>query len=452
MANGGPASPATSPSVAIIGGGWAGLACALRLARSGFHPVIYESAPEPGGRARRAPLVDDRKQPVWRDNGQHLMLAGCRALNTLCDEIGVTLPQTPFNYTDGHRQLSLAGRRGRSGLLVALLNARGFRWHERLRLLQALLVLQWQGWQVMPAQTVQQWLIARHQPSALIRDFWTPLALAILNTPIEQAAMARLAPVLRDTLGGGCEALALLQPAADLSATVVTPLVTALTAAGGQIRCGQRVEAVTLKAPDATGGYRLSFQDGTQRDTDQVVLAIPPWALSRLALPFATVDMTTRFGTQPIATVYLGFEPTIQLPAPLVQMAGPTADDTRVWVMDRGHCGEPGVMAVSLSAEGPWRELDHETLARCCLQHLLPLLGGKPGAPRCLWHKVVAVQRATYATTPAACIPAAMLTPLPGFFIAGDWTHPDYPATLEAAVASGFDTAGKIIMNCALSR
>ena len=38
------------PSVAIIGAGWAGLACALRLARKGFKPVVLESAPEPGGR------------------------------------------------------------------------------------------------------------------------------------------------------------------------------------------------------------------------------------------------------------------------------------------------------------------------------------------------------------------------------------------------------------------
>ena len=438
--------PDKRPSVAIVGGGWAGLSCALRLARSGLRPIIYESAPEPGGRARRAPLVDHQAQAVWRDNGQHLMLAGCRSLNTLCNEVGVTLSQTPFNYTDGNRQLSLAGRDGRAGLLVALLNARGFRWGERLRLLQALLALQWRGWQVMPAQTVQQWLIARHQPSTLIRDFWAPLALAILNTPIEQAAMSRLAAVLRDTLGGGCKALAILQPDADLSTSVVTPLVEAITMAGGELRCGRRVEAVTSQP---SGGFRLMLADGTSTEADQVVLALPPWALTRLALPFDTRDLATRFGTQPIATVYLGFEVSTRLPAPLVQIDGPTAEDARAWVMDRAHCGEPGVMAVSLSADGPWQQLDHDMLVTRCLQRLLPLLGSKPHDHRCLWHKVVTVRRATYAATPTARLDPSAQNPLPGCFLAGDWTHPDYPATLEAAVASGFAVADQIMLPAA---
>ncbi|MFM7123430.1 MAG: FAD-dependent oxidoreductase, partial [Fluviibacter sp.] len=49
---------ATPPmgSVAVIGGGWAGLACALKLAKAGYTSVVFESAPEAGGRARRAPV------------------------------------------------------------------------------------------------------------------------------------------------------------------------------------------------------------------------------------------------------------------------------------------------------------------------------------------------------------------------------------------------------------
>lgn len=438
MADVAPVVPDARPSVAIVGGGWAGLSCALRLAEAGLRPVVYESAPAPGGRARRAMIAG-----AARDNGQHLMLVGCQTLITLYNTLGIRLPHTPFVYTDGRRSLSLIGRRGRAGLLVALLSARGFRWHERLRLLQALLALQWRGWYVAPEQTVQQWLTQHKQPSILVRNFWSPLALAILNTPIEQAAMARLAPVLRDTLGGGCEALAMLQPEADLSASVVTPLVSAITSAGGELRCGQRVEAVTS---NRLGGFSLMLADGTATHADQVVLTLPPWALTRLLLPFDTSDLASRFGSQPIATVYLGFEVTTRLPTPLVQIDGPTAEDARAWAMDRAHCGEPGVMAVSLSADGPWQQLDHDRLAARCLQKLLPLLGGKPDNNRCLWHKVVTVKRATYAATPTARLPPAALNPLPGCFLAGDWTHPDYPATLEAAVASGFAAADKIIV------
>lgn len=422
------------PSVAIIGAGWAGLACAFKLARAGFRPTVFESAPEPGGRGRRANIHD-----ADRDNGQHLMLSGCTALSGLLAEIGVDLPRIAFAYTDGTRTLSLAGRRGRTSLLRALLTAKGFSWCDRVSLCRALLGLQLSGWQVPHDLTVAQWLKAGRQPASLIEHFWAPLALAILNTPIEQAAMSQLAPVLRDTLGTGTDALEILQPHADLSASVVMPLVNRITAAGGTLHCGQRVNAVQR---NDDGRYALVLHHaGTTVNFDHVVLAVPPWALPHIDLPFATSALAERFGAQPIATVYLGFNPAQRLPTPLVQIAGPTEADASVWVMDRAHCGEPGVMAASLSAEGPWTALDHETLATRCATHLQAVIG--PDATL-LWHKVVTVHRATPAATPEAWLSNAERHPQPGLWLAGDWTHAAYPATLEAAVHSGVLVAEEI--------
>jgi hydroxysqualene dehydroxylase len=432
-------------TVVIVGGGWSGLACALRLVQSGFQPILYEAAPEPGGRAKRAPLIDHLKQSIWRDNGQHLLLNGCHAIQSLCKEIGVALPKTDFHYTDGHRELNLKGRRGRLGLIVGLLNARGFSWRERQRLCQGLLKLQMRNWQSADQQTVEDWLFTSKQPANLIRDFWAPLALAILNTPLNQAAMTRFAPVLRDTLGRGCEALSILQPITELTTSIVAPMVKAITAGGGQLCCGQRVIAINRHSDSTSTIFRLRFHDGSQIEASQVILALPPWALSRIDLPFPLRGLPEHFGSQPIATVYLGFEAGLRLPAPLVQIAGPTPDDARIWAMDRAHCGEPGVIAVSLSAEGPWTKLDNDTLARRCVQSLLPLMSEETNRTPCLWHKVVTIHRATYATTCDAMIPPQALTPMPGLFLTGDWTHPEYPATLEAAVASGRITADRLI-------
>lgn len=427
------------PSVAIIGAGWSGLTCALRLARAGYKPVVIESAPEAGGRARRAKLDD-----VWRDNGQHLMLNGCGALQQLFTELGIEPLAVPFAYTDGVRSLSLAGKSGRTGLLRSLLNARGFSWRERWALLRALLTLQLQRWQAPTALTVAQWLQTQRQPAPLVAHFWAPLALAILNTPLEQATMARLAPVLRDTLGAGCDALAILQPTADLSASVVNPFQRAIEMAGGTLRCGERVSAVR-PAPD--GGHILAIQghEHTPR-FDHVVLAIPPWGLPHIDLPFATATLTERFGAQPIATVYLGYDAHVHLPTPLVQIPGPTTTDANVWAMDRSHGGLPheqGVIAISLSAQGAWTALNPATLASRCVAHLQPLLGNNV---RCHWHKVVTVQRATPAAMPSAYLHDDERQPSPGLWLAGDWTHAHYPATLEAAVQTGIDVAEKIMV------
>ena len=426
------------PSVAIIGAGWAGLACALQLTRAGFKPVIYESAPEAGGRARRAKSHD-----AWRDNGQHLMLDGCTALTHLLSDIGVSLPRMPFAYSDGQRALSLTNRHGRSGLLLAMLGARGFSWGERWALLRALLALQRRHWQVSETMTVAQWLHAQRQPASLIAHFWEPLTLAILNTPLALAAMSRLVPVLRDTLGAGCEALAILQPTGDLSACVVEPLQRSIEMAGGVIRCSQRVTAVQ---PSVAGGLLIRIQSNDHDlRFDHVVLTVPPWALAHIDLPFATDTLTARFGAQPIATVYLGYDAHIHLPTPLVQLPGPTPTDARVWAMDRSLSGQPheqGVIAISLSAQGPWAALDPATLAAHCATHLQPLLGS---SALCRWHKVITVLRATPAATPTAHLREAERQPVPGLWLAGDWTHAHYPATLEAAVQSGSTVAEKIM-------
>lgn len=163
-----------------------------------------------------------------------------------------------------------------------------------------------------------------------------------------------------------------------------------------------------------------------------------------MALPdsLPTSTLAKSFGAQPIATVYLGFATDFHLPAPLLQIAGPTPGDARVWAIDRAHCGEPGVIAVSLSAQGPWCELSGDDLAQACL---LALQNAVDGVPACLWKKAVIVQRATYASTPEAFMPHQDLEPLPHLHLAGDWTHPAYPATLEAAVCSGFSTAHRIM-------
>lgn len=430
-----PHAEASRPAVAIIGAGWAGLACALQLVRNGFRPVVFESGPEPGGRARRAQIKNQ-----WRDNGQHLMLSGCQALRCLCNDIGVSLIQKPFIYTDGTRGLSLTGRKGRFGLLAALFQAQGFSWFERLSLLRALLSLQRHDWQTPSHQTVAQWLSHTQQPTSLIKTFWEPLALAISNTPIDRASMPRFASVLRDTLGSGAGALDLLQPTADLSTCIVFPLIRAIESGGGEVRCHSRIRAIT---PMNDKGYKLSLTEGDpELDFDYVVLTVPPWSLKTITLPFNSELLAQRFGHQPIATVYLGFDETVRLPAPLFQLDGPTASDARIWAIDRADCGEPGVIAISLSAAGHWATLNHDDLALSCMDRLRIATGiHNP----CLWQRVVSVRRATPEALPSARMQPNEQQPLPGLFLAGDWTHPDYPATLEAALQSGNATARQIL-------
>jgi hypothetical protein len=56
-------------TVAVIGAGYAGLACAVELARAGVHVTVFERSHTLGGRARVV-----HKDHHWRvDNGQHIL-------------------------------------------------------------------------------------------------------------------------------------------------------------------------------------------------------------------------------------------------------------------------------------------------------------------------------------------------------------------------------------------
>ena len=55
--------------IAVVGAGYAGMAAAVILAGKGARVVVFESAPVPGGRARRVTA-----QGRELDNGQHILI------------------------------------------------------------------------------------------------------------------------------------------------------------------------------------------------------------------------------------------------------------------------------------------------------------------------------------------------------------------------------------------
>jgi hydroxysqualene dehydroxylase len=61
-----------------------------------------------------------------------------------------------------------------------------------------------------------------------------------------------------------------------------------------------------------------------------------------------------------------------------------------------------------------------------------------------VWTRVIAEKRATITCAPGVPRPGVE-TGIPGVFLAGDYTDPEYPPTLEAAVRSGLRAAAKLI-------
>ena len=430
----------TRERLAVIGGGWAGLAAAITLTAANRQVVLFESARQLGGRARGVPL-----QGHMLDNGQHLLVGAYQATLGLLTAIGISSEQafrrTPLDIAcppDFH--LRLPRLVAPLHLAWGLLRAQGVPWAEKWNAARFMQDLKAARYRLPHDTTVADWLDRFGQRGVLRQRLWDPLCLAALNTPPEKASAQIFANVLRDSLGGARAATDFLIPRTDLGSLLPEPARVWLQKRGTEVRLSTRVTALTLHQPGGISPISVLGPWG-EETFDQVILATPPHAASPL-LPDCEAlsslkNTLNSFRYEPIATAYLGYPEPIGLPTPIEQMPGPLGQ----WLFDRRDCGNPGVLAVVLSAHGDWESLDNDTLA---LRLDDEIRVRRPLLPKPLWHRVIREQRATFACTPHLTRPTHR-TALPELWLAGDYTAGDYPATLEGAVRSGIAAAHELL-------
>jgi hydroxysqualene dehydroxylase len=161
-----------------------------------------------------------------------------------------------------------------------------------------------------------------------------------------------------------------------------------------------------------------------------VIVAVGPHQLKTI-LPDAP-----EYSYQPIYTCYLQYSDSVRLPFPMLGLA----DGLVQWVFDRGALlGENGRLACVISAQGDHQQMTLEEIAERCHRELATALGA---LARPQWWRVIAEKRATITCSPG---PKVLPPPIRGVQFAGDYTDPEYPPTLEAAVRSGVRAASSIL-------
>ncbi len=210
-----------------------------------------------------------------------------------------------------------------------------------------------------------------------------------------------------------------------------------MEARGGTVHTGQRVTAIDAVAD----GYAVCHTAGAA-SFSHVICALPPHQVKAFLIGIPALaelaETIDRFAYQPIYSVYLRYPEAVRLAAPMLGFDSPLLQ----WAFDRGAlCGQAGLLGAVISAEGLHEEHSHDELALLVHQELQQQLGLLP-SPR--WFRVIAEKRATFACVPGLQRPENR-TPLRNFFIAGDYTASDYPATLESAVRSGIGAARLIL-------
>ena len=403
-------------NVAVVGAGYAGLSAAVSLTQRGIPVTVFESGPLPGGRARR---VTTGGRTL--DNGQHILVGAYSALLGMMRTVGADpdklLLRLPLElrYAEGFR-LKAPALPAPLHLAVALMTANGLGWGERVGAVSFMQAMKKKGFRVEEHVSVATLMQAHGQAGTIGKFLWYPLCISALNTLPQFASANAFLAVLRDSLGGLRSASELLMPRVDLTALFPEPAAAWLAGHGSEVRCGSLVRGLEP--------LRKAFT--------KVIVAVGPHQLESL-LP----QLAGGYTYQPIYTVYLKFPPHVKLELPMLGLS----DGVVQWVFDRAQLGgEPGLPACIISAQGDHQQMDHTELTETCHRELSAALGTLPKPE---WTQVIAEKRATITCSPDAKRPGPE-TGLEGVLLAGDYTHPEYPPTLEAAVLSGIRAAMQV--------
>ncbi len=429
----------TSRDVAVIGGGLAGIATALGCADAGHRVTLVEARPRLGGLTHSF-----RRGDLWVDNGQHVFLRCCTSYLRLLERLGVgdlVELQPRLDVPVRSEKRPGLGRLRRSSLPAPLhlgWSLLRYRWLspvERLRAATAVLAL---GRVDRTAPDVDEqsfggWLREHGQSERAVDALWDLIGVATLNAHAADASLALAATVFQIGLLERTDAADIGWSRVPLQRLHGDAAMTALTAAGVEVRTSQKVSGVVALEP----GWQVTTEAGSSA-YDDVVVATGAGAAEALLPPGAIgVDpgWSERLGSSPIVNAHLVLDRKV-LDHPFVA----AADGPLQWVFDRTD--QAGLrtgqyLALSLSAAEDLLGVPVSDLRDLLVPHLHRLI---PESSRATIEEffVTREPHATFRSAPGSQrwrSPAA--TGLGGLHVAGAWTDTGWPATMEGAVRSG---------------
>jgi len=436
--------PSATSRIAVVGGGWAGCAAAVELARQGRTATLFEAARTLGGRARRVDL-----NGLALDNGQHILLGAysetlrlLRLLQIEPRDVLLRLPlQMRYPRASGGMDFVTPRLPAPAHLLLGLLRAKGLAFEDKLSLARFSTAARWMGWLLHADCSVAELLERFDQSDRLIRLMWRPLCIAALNTPPERASAQVFLNVLRDSLGARRAASDMLLPRVDLTRLLPQRAAAFIEQNGGTVRCGTAVRRIR-----AEGERWLVDAGGNEGEVfDGIVVATQPAHAAELLGGLIDTGALAALCHEPITTCYLQYDSRVRLEHPFFALQ----DDASVglwgqFVFDRGWLdeGHAGLLAVVVSASTAAIAPGHPALAAAIAAQLAGALQ-RPELAMPRWTKVITEKRATFSCAPGLARPGND-TGRKGLAIAGDYTAGDYPATLESAVRSGVGAANTL--------
>ncbi len=441
---------AMTKSVAIIGGGFAGLSAGVYLAEKGFHVEVFEKRPLLGGRAYS---VKDSKTGDTMDNGQHLMMGCYHHTLAFLEKIGTRhllefQEKMEVNFADPqgrHFSLSCPNLPAPLHLLGGLIGFKKLSWSDKwamMKLMAGVKKLNEKEFASLDSLSCEQWLTLWNQSLESIQSFWEPLILATLNEIPSIASAQMLAVVLRDALLKSKQDSLMVWSKVGLSELYTEAAPQFIENLGGKVHRRRGVQKIVFHE-SASKIEKLNLEDGSEHRADYYINACPPEALlASLDEKAASQDYFKSFSEitfSPILGINLWFDRSISEKSFTGLIESPIH-----WMFNKAkvlsHCSK-NYYSLVISGAYELKDMPHEDLLKLALVELHKAFPQAREA-QVLHHRILKELKAT----PSFGIHSnrwrpSYQSPYSNFYLAGDWTATGLPATIEGAVKSGYEVS-----------
>lgn len=412
----------------IVGGGFAGLSCAITLAEHGLRVRVIEAAPRLGGRAGS---FFEPRMGQWIDQGPHLLIGAYRhTLDLLrrCNAEHLVHWQSSLQLPlwDPQRGRFALHPSPRLPLAIALPRALAMLPGHSFASVPAMLRLRFG--QAGTHETVVQWLQRVRAPHELVRDFLEPLCLAAMNEHMDTANARSFQRVLVTAFANHAHArLGWFRQPLGLCIETLAKHARSL---GVCITTHTQINGVSHRA----GMTVLRSQRGEEFRAPHAVATVPPWHQHRLSAPVATP------ASNPITNIHLWFDEQLRLPYPFIGGLGTQGQ----WFFDvsaqtrQRSTGSHLCVVISAFHAGNKRTL----VDQACSE--LARIMERKKLPEPCHSRVVCVRRATVLVRPH--LPPNLPTG-----IVDSMEHPapgQLPATIEYAIERGKQGAERVLARC----
>lgn len=442
-------STPSRPTVAIAGGGLAGLAAACALSDVGFRVTLFEKRPFLGGRASS---YEHPGTGEVVDNCQHVLFRVCTNLVEFYKKIGVA---DQIHWYDRMTFIEPGGRTStmQSSSLPAPMHTApsflGFSFlsaADKLAIARALVPLTLAA-QTDNGKSFQEWLEHHGQTKNAVARFWHPILISALSEDLDRISVSAAAQVVRESMKS---------PEARQMGVPALPLTDLYNAAGDYVR--KRAGVIEFRC--AVENFSVEHSqvrvrtrgaggiDAAEQSFDYLVIALPFDALDRV-LPDAPESLPIReklshFENSPITGIHLWFDRQISDLDHAVLL-----DRTIQWMFHKSRLQPIRTQSSNGNSVGSYIELvvsSSKSLIEKSRAEIVELAVAEvreffPAARGANVTKSTVIKEVNATYSPRPGIDAHRPNATTGWrrvFLAGDWTATGWPATMEGAVRSGY--------------